>query len=99
MLEVATILERIDRIAAELAELRAAVAGADADERGVSIVDTPADDLAPEHLIEISTAVERFNRPADSLRWLCRQRDCGRKIGGRWMVSVPRLARYLNGGG
>ena len=57
-----------------------------------------ADDLAAEHMIEVSTAVHRFNRPPDSIRWMCRERDCGRKIGGRWMVSAPRLARYLNGG-
>lgn len=70
-----------------------------ADEKGLSIVETPADDdLAPEHLIEISTAVERFNRPADSLRWMCRKQGCGVKIAGRWMASARRLQLYLNGG-
>ena len=39
----------------------------------------------------------RFNRPADSLRWACRKQACGVNIAGRWMVSAPRLARYLNG--
>jgi hypothetical protein len=53
------------------------------------------DDFAPEHLIEISTAVERFNRPADSLRWMCRKQACGVKVAGRWMASAPRLRAYL----
>jgi len=89
------LLERIDRAIAELQAIRdelVASMPAPADESGIYF-----DDLAPEHLIEISTAVERFNRPADSLRWICRNQGCGVKVAGRWMASEPRLARYLNG--
>jgi hypothetical protein len=50
-------------------------------------------DFASEHLIEISTAVEHFNRPADSIRWMCRKQACGVKVGGRWMASSPRPLR------
>ena len=95
------LLRRLDAVLAELAELRAEVAAIlpapDDDAKGVCTTDTLGDDLAPEHLIEISTAVERFNRPADSLRWICRKQGCGVKVAGRWMASEPRLARYLNG--
>jgi hypothetical protein len=68
MPEPAAILARLDAIMAELQALRAEVAGAEAaDEKGTHIVSTLADDFAPEHLLEISTAVGRFNRPADAL--------------------------------
>jgi hypothetical protein len=90
------LLERIDRIMAELAELRAELAGAEAAEVENFHF---ADDLATGNLIEVSTAVARFNRPPDSIRWMCRTQGCGKKVGGRWLVSPLRLARYLNGGG
>ena len=63
MVEAATILARLDAIMAELAELRAEVAASlpapDADEKGAHMHPLGDADLAPEHLIEISTAVER----------------------------------------
>lgn len=76
--------------------IRAEVASLLPATEGNGLVDT-GDDFAPEQMIEITTAVERFNRPADSLRYLCRKENCGRKIGGRWLASVPRLRRRLNG--
>jgi hypothetical protein len=93
------ILERIDRIMRELLELRDAVSrGAEAAaEKGVTSIHTPDDDFAPVNLIEISTAVDRFNRPADTIRYWCRREGDGKKIGGRWMASAARIRRRLNG--
>jgi len=99
------LLERIDRVLAELLELRDEVAaflpthGMPRPDSGKAVgeVFTGAgdanSDLAPEHLIEITQAVERFNRPADLLRWICRKQGCGVKVGGRWQVSARRLER------
>jgi hypothetical protein len=94
------LLARIDRIMAELAELRAEVAAADvASEVSPDYaVDYAVDDLADANLLEVSTAAARFNRPQDSIRWMCRHRNCGVKRANRWMASAPRLSRYLNGG-
>jgi hypothetical protein len=97
------LLARIDRAIAELVELRGELAGFDAlnpsAAKGMDTVHTLADDdLSPEHLLEVSTAVSRFNRPPDSIRWMCRKQNCGVKRGGRWLASAPRLSRYLNGG-
>jgi hypothetical protein len=95
------LLLRLDQVLAEVVQLRGELAAyltsAPAAD-GVQVRLDAADDLLPEHLIEISTAVERFNRPVDTIRFWCRQ-DGGVKRGGRWLVSVPRIVRYLNGGG
>lgn len=90
-----SILARIDAAIAELHAVRDEVAALLPASEGDGFDE--ADDFAPEQMIEITTAVERFNRPADSLRYLCRKENCGRKIGGRWLASVPRLRRRLNG--
>jgi hypothetical protein len=87
-------LATIDRIMGELAALRAELAEQAADGKNCD-----EDDFAVHNLLEISTACERFNRPPDSLRWMCRKHGCGKKVGGRWLASGPRLARWLNGGG
>jgi hypothetical protein len=87
----ADILARLDTILRELLKLRAEVVATMPAE-----VDNGADDFADGSLIEISTAVNFFNRPADTVRYWCRQGD-GKKIGGRWMASVPRIQRRLNG--
>jgi len=79
----------IDRIMGELLELRQALT--EAAEQGQG---GPEDDFSEPHLLEISTASARFNRPPDTLRLYCRQGD-GRKIGGRWLISAPRLRRRL----
>jgi len=80
-------------------ELRAELAGAErADERECT-TNTTLDDLAAGDLIEVSTATARFNRPPDSIRWMCRTQGCGVKRGGRWLASPARIERYLNGGG
>lgn len=95
-LAVGSLRERIDRIIAELIALR--------DELNGTIVPPEDAELRPgqlsrsDDLIEISTAVERFNRPADTLRYWCREEGCGRKIGGRWMVDPGAVRKKLNGG-
>lgn len=84
---------------AELAALRMELAEQAKLNAGVEFESTgEADDFAADALIEIGTAVERYGRPADSLRWMCRHQGCGVKRGGRWLVSIPRLQHRLNGG-
>ena len=85
MVEAAAILARLDAIMAELAELRAEVAASlpapDADERGAHMHPLGDADLAPEHLIEISTAVERAasqnaQRTEEAIIGAPRERGC-----------------------
>lgn len=95
MPEATDLLAKLDAIAALVAELRAELAASLPVTSGNGLdVDS---DLAPENLIEISTASARWNRPSDTLRYWCRREDCGVKVGGRWMASVPRIQRRLNG--
>ena len=100
MPDAGTILARVDRLLAEPAELRAevvAVSSNDLDDKGVANVDTPcADDLSPENLIDTHAAAARFGFPRDTVARWCRE-GCGLKHGGRWMASVPRLRRRING--
>jgi hypothetical protein len=94
--ETAAILARLDAIMAELAALRAAVAGAEAvDEKGISSVDTLGDDFADGNLLDTTSAAARFGHPRDTVALWCRQ-GCGVKRGGRWLVSIPRLQRRIN---
>jgi hypothetical protein len=85
------LLERIDRIMAELRAVRAEVAA--------SLPAPAAEGSGDDPLIEVCTAVERFGWPSDTLRKWCRENGVGVKRGGRWLVSVPRLQRRLNGSG
>jgi len=97
--DAAAILARLDSILREVAALRDAVAASlpapvadiSANWRASNGLDA---DFLPEHLIEISTAAERLNRPPDSLRWACRRQGCGVKVAGRWLASAPKLVRY-----
>jgi len=86
-------LTRIDGLAAELAALRAELE-AQLPPAGNGL-DGSADDFAPEHLLEVSTASERFGVPCDTLRLWARTAGCGRKAGGRWVLSALRLRRHL----
>jgi hypothetical protein len=52
------------------------------------------DDLAD--MLDTTSAAARLNYPTDTIRKWCRE-GAGRKIGGRWMASVPRLKARLNG--
>src|SRR5262245_35157169 len=90
------LLERLDAILRELAELRAAVA-ASMPVVASTIVEPNADDLAPEHLLDTTSAQERFGYPRNTLAKWCRTEGLGVMRGGRWLVSVPRLQRHLNG--
>jgi hypothetical protein len=94
------LLERLDAfLNRAVLELRAELAGARAtdDERGTHAVSTPADDLADGNLLDTTSAQERFGYPRNTLAKWCRTEDLGVLRGGRWLVSVPRLQRRLNG--
>jgi hypothetical protein len=95
------LLEWIDRIAAEVEGLRGEVLRLDTDEKGVGNTDTPGgesgDDFAECNLIDCQSASQRFNYPADTLRKWARTENCGRKVAGRWLISIPRVHRRING--
>ena len=87
------LLERIDRAIAELEALRAELMAALPAEGNGADAD---DDLAPERLLDTTSASARFGYPRDTIAKWCRE-GCGVKRGGRWLVSTPRLRRRLNG--
>lgn len=93
------LLARIDRAIAELQAIRAAVAGEREREfTNTELVDpSGADDLADEHLIDTHSAAARFNYPTNTLAKWCRTEGLGVKRGGRWLISIPRMQRRLNG--
>jgi hypothetical protein len=97
------LLARIDRIMAELQAIRDALAGNNAPAASTAHRETasyapPADDLADAALIDTTSAQERFGYPRNTLAKWCREDGLGVMRGGRWLVSVPRLRRRLNGG-
>jgi hypothetical protein len=86
---------------AALAELRAVRDEVSASlpapaEVGGTIV-PPADDLADGNLLDTHAASARFNYPTNTLAKWARTEGLGVKRGGRWLVSIPRLQRRLNG--
>jgi hypothetical protein len=89
------LLAKLDDLVAELARFRAELVAAMPPPAAESNGLDAESDFAPEHLIEISTAVGRFNRPADTLRYWCRREGCGVKVGGRWLASPARIKRKL----
>jgi hypothetical protein len=92
------LLAKLDCILGALAELRRELAAQQPAAPAAEGNGRDADsDFRPDALIEISTAVEVFGRPADTLRYWCRREGCGRKVGGRWLASAPRIRRRLNG--
>lgn len=101
MLDGPDLLKRVDQILAAVLELRAAlrVAGAEAETfpRDGGNFPDDADDLADGNLLDSHSASARFGYPTDTIRLWARRGD-GRKVGGRWLVSIPRLQRRLNGG-
>jgi len=97
------LLERLDAAIRELQAIRAEVAAsefvlknkqsvASDDAHEGLILSDPADDLLDTH-----AACERFGYPQDTIRKWCRTEGLGVMQGGRWMVSVPRLQRRING--
>lgn len=96
MLETAAILRRLDAILREVAALRDEVQASlpvpAAAGNGLDV-----DDLAEQNLIDTTSAQERFGFPRNTLAKWCRTEGLGVMRGGRWLVSVPRLQRHLNG--
>ena len=88
------LLERLDRIVAELEALRGDVLRLSEDAPKEPGADA-GDDFAPHNLLDTWAAAARFNYPQDTRKW-CRE-GCGQRVGGRWMVSVLRVQRRLNG--
>ena len=97
MTEAAAILARLDAIMAELAALRAEVASSLPAPVYYTRVVHEADDLAEANLLDTTSASARFGYPRCTVTRWCREGD-GVKRGGRWLASVPRLQRRLNGG-
>jgi hypothetical protein len=94
--EAAALLARLDAILREVLELRAELAASLPVEPGDNIT-TLADDLADGNLLDTHAAQERFGYQRDTIAKWCRTDGIGVKIGGRWMASIPRLQRRLNG--
>jgi hypothetical protein len=96
MLEAAAILDRLDRIATELLELRAELAeqAPAATPNGASVEGD--DDFAQHNMASVQAASERWNVPQDTLRcWLRSEQGLAIKSGNVWRVSVPALRRRL----
>lgn len=49
----------------------------------------------PEDWVSTDEAAERFGLSSDTIRYFCRGKGCGRREGGRWLVNLPALQRYL----
>jgi hypothetical protein len=102
----ADLLARLDAIAAELAALRAEVAATSGtivpplEGNGSASDNCPKDahDLADGNLLDTHAAQERFGYPRNTIALWCRTEGLGVIRGGRWLASVPRLQRRLNGG-
>jgi hypothetical protein len=94
--DVPNLLERIDRCLRELEAIKAAVT-ASMPTPAANGAGSDADDFADGSLLDTSSASIRFNYPRDTIALWCRQGD-GKKVGGRWMVSIPRLQKRINGG-
>ncbi len=62
--------------------------------------EAPADMSAPD-LLTVPEAAHRLRREPDSLYRLIRAGKFGPavKVGGRWLVSVPKLEKLLHGEG
>ncbi len=97
---------RIDRIVEGMRRLRdeierliedvAGSANALAEQPSADASD-PADDFAAHNMIDTWAAAARFDYPQDTVRKWCRQ-GCGRRVGGRWMVSIAKVRRRIDGG-
>ena len=98
MPDLIALLEQLEGLAAEqarvIADLRAELA-AQMPPAGNGL-DPDMDDFAEGNLIDTTSAEARFGHPRNSIALWARQ-GCGVKRGGRWLVSVPRLRRHLNG--
>jgi hypothetical protein len=80
----------LDRLIAEMQDLRAKVTGKEPADPFMLPIEE-ADDL-----VETIVASERLNVPQDTLRCWCRTRRIGLKRGGRWLVSMARARRVAS---
>ncbi len=94
----AALLKRAAALSAELTAVLNELAGYGVDISTPAGFDDTDADLTPENLVETHVAAERFNRPRDTITYLCRVEGCGIKKGGRWLASLPRIKRYLGRG-
>jgi hypothetical protein len=92
------LLRRLDAALAELQAIRGELAAVDSDHCLQSVA-PDADDLADACLLDTTSAQERFGHPRNTLAKWCREEGLGVRRGGRWLISIPRLQRHLNGGG
>src|SRR5262245_38416078 len=92
------LLQRLDRIMAELAELRAELVAVSLPASAAEGNGLDVDDLADTNLLDTTSAQERFGYDRHTLARWCRMEGLGVRRGGRWLVSIPRLQRRLNGG-
>lgn len=83
-------LAALDRLIAEMQDLRAKIGGKDP----VDPFSLPIDDA--DDLVETLAASERLNVPQDTLRSWCRTRQIGVKRGGRWLISLGRARRVAS---
>jgi hypothetical protein len=90
------LLARLDAALAELRAIRdelvASMPPPAAEGNGLD-----ANDLEPDNLLDTTSAQERFGHPRNTIAKWCRTEGLGVRRGGRWLVSVPRLQRHLNG--
>jgi len=94
---VPDLLERIDAAIRALQALRDEMASAmpTPSAEGSSL---DADDWADSNLLGTTLAAERFNYDRHTIARWCKAEGLGIRNGGRWLVSIPRLQRRLNGG-
>ena len=92
-------IAKLDAILAQLTELRAELLTEHVPNfSALSDEATDVDDFNELNLIEVTAAAERFAYPANTIRHWCRNGGDGVRRGGRWLVSIPRVQRRLNGG-
>src|SRR5262245_28381727 len=93
--DLTDLLRRLDLALSGLAalqhELRAFLPAPAAEGNGL-------DDLADANLLDVCSASARFGYPPDTLRKWAREEGVGRKVGGRWLVSIEKLQARINGG-
>lgn len=95
----ATLLDRIDQAIREMQAVRDELANTLSNSEGILCgTENLADDLSPEHLVDTTSAASRMGFPRDTVAKWAREEGIGVKRGGRWLVSIPRLRRRINGG-
>jgi hypothetical protein len=83
------IIAKLDQVVSELLSLKASLVD-DCPQVPAPIASEPV-----EEWLDTWQASERFNIPADTVRWLCREKCLGEMRGGRWSVNVALLSTYV----